>query len=315
MDNLLPFLVQHGYEVLFFWVLVETLGVPIPSVPLLIAMGALAEAGQVNLYLSICLAVCAALLSDLFWYFMGRQRGSKVLTSICRITLEPDSCVRRTENLFARYGARALLITKFIPGMGAVSTPLAGIIQMRLSRFLFLDGLGAFCWVGAYSLVGYLFGRQLDRAMDYAIGMGRTFLVLVVGGLTIYVLQKYLSRRRFIRDHFIGSITPQELMQKLDAGDKIVIIDVRHALDFETDPSIIPGAIRIPYEQLENHPHVANDREIVIYCTCPNEASSARVALRLRQNGIAQVRPLAGGFVTWRDLGYPVEPVGEQKPK
>jgi membrane protein DedA with SNARE-associated domain len=267
MENLLPFLIEHGYEVLFFWVLVETLGVPIPSVPLLIAMGALAEDGRVSLYLSICLAVCAALLSDLFWYSMGRLRGGRVLTSICRITLEPDSCVRRTEDLFARYGARTLLITKFIPGMGVVSMPLAGIIRMRLSRFLFLDSLGAFGWVGAYSFVGYLFGRQLDRVMEYAIGMGRTFLVLIVGGLTIYVLRKYLSRRKFIRDHVIGRITPQELMRKIDAGDKIVIIDVRHALDFEADPYIIPGAIRIPYEQLDNHPYVANDREIVIYCT------------------------------------------------
>jgi membrane protein DedA with SNARE-associated domain len=267
MDNLLPFLIEHGYEVLFIWVLAETMGVPIPSVPLLITMGALAAAGQVNLYLSISLAVCAALLSDLFWYSMGRLRGGKVLTSICRITLEPDSCVRRTENIFARYGARSLLVTKFIPGMGVVSMPLAGIIRMRLSRFLLLDGLGAFGWVGAYTFIGYLFGRQLDHALEYASGMGRTFLVLVAGGLAIYVLRKYVSRRRFIRDHLIGRITPQELMRKLDAGDKIVIIDVRHEFDFEADPYIIPGAIRIPYEQLENHPRVANDREIVIYCT------------------------------------------------
>jgi membrane protein DedA with SNARE-associated domain len=243
------------------------MGIPIPSVPLLIAMGALAKAGQVNLYLSISLAVCAALLSDLFWYSMGRMRGGRVLTSICRITLEPDSCVRRTENIFARYGARALLITKFISGMGVVSTPLAGIIRMPLSRFLLLDGLGAFGWVGAYTFIGYLFGRQLDRALEYAIGMGRTFLVLVASGLAIYVLRKYVSRRRFIREHLIGRITPQELMRKIDAGDKIVIIDVRHAFDIESDPYIIPGAIRIPYEQLENHPRVANDREIVVYCT------------------------------------------------
>jgi len=315
MDNLLPFLIEHGYEVLFFWVLAETMGIPIPSVPLLIAMGALAKAGQVNLYLSTGLAVCAALLSDLFWYSMGRLRGGRVLTWICRITLEPDSCVRRTENIFARYGARSLLITKFIPGMGVVSMPLAGIIRMPLSRFLLLDGLGAFGWVGAYTFIGYLFGRQLDRALEYAIGMGRTFLVLVAGGLAIYVLRKYVSRRRFIRDHLIGRITPQELMRKIDAGDKIVIIDVRHAFDIESDPYIIPGAIRIPYEQLENYPRVESDREIIIYCTCPNEASSARVALRLMQNGIARVRPLTGGFVTWREQGYPVEPMGEQKPK
>jgi membrane protein DedA with SNARE-associated domain len=230
-------------------------------------MGALAETGQVNLFLSIGLGVSAALLSDLFWYFMGRVRGRKVLTFICRITLEPDSCVRRTEDLFASYGAGALLITKFFPGMGVVSMPLAGVIRMHLVRFLLLDSLGSFLWVGAYSFIGYLFSRQVDRALEYAMGMGRTFLVIAVCGLGIYVLRKYVSRRRFLRELFIRRITPQELKRKLDAGDNILIIDVRHALDFAADPSIIPGALRIPYEQLEKQPPVASGREIVIYCT------------------------------------------------
>jgi membrane protein DedA with SNARE-associated domain len=267
MNDLLPFLIEHGYEVLFFWVLAETMGLPIPSVPLLIAMGALAEAGQVSLHLSIGLAVCAALISDLFWYSMGRLRGGKVLTSICRITLEPDFCVRRTENMFARYGTRALLVTKFIPGMGVVSMPLAGIMRMRLSRFLLLDGLGALAWVGGYILVGYLFGRQLDRVLAYAAGMGRTFLVLTACGLTIYVLRKIVSRRRLIRELVIARITPQELKGKLDAGDNVLIIDVRHALDFEADPHVIPGAIRIPFEHMEGLAGIAKGREIVVYCT------------------------------------------------
>jgi len=310
MNDLLPFLVQHGYEVLFFWVLAETMGLPIPSVPLLIAMGALAKAGQVSLSLSIGLAVCAALLSDLFWYTMGWRRGGKVLTSICRITLEPDSCVRRAEDIFGRHGGRALLMTKFIPGMGVVSMPLAGIIRMRFSRFLLLDGLGTLSWVGAYILAGYLFGRQLDRALEYAMGMGRTFTVLTVAGLMIYVLRKYLSRRRLLRELFIANISPKELKGKLDAGDNVVIIDVRHAFDFEADPYVIPGAVRIPYEQMEGLADIAAGREIVVYCTCPNEASSARVALLLRQRGIAPVRPLSGGFHAWRDKGYTVERVG-----
>jgi membrane protein DedA with SNARE-associated domain len=267
VNDLLPFLIQHGYEVLFFWVLAETMGFPIPSVPLLIAMGALAESGQVSLYLSIGLAVCAALMSDLFWYSMGRLRGGRVLTWICRITLEPDSCVRRTNNLFARHGARALLITKFIPGMGVVSMPMAGVMRMRLSRFLFLDGLGALAWVGGYTLIGYLFGRQLDRVLAYAAGMGRTFTVLVASGLTIYVLRKYLSRKKFIRELSIASITPQELKRKLDGGDSILIIDVRSEVDFAADPTVIPGAIRVPYEKMEGLADIAKGREIVVYCT------------------------------------------------
>src|SRR5512141_1291428 len=154
MTPVLPFLIQHGYTLLFFWVLAETMGLPIPCVPLLITVGALAGAGQMNLHLCIGLGVSAALLSDSFWYSLGWFRGRRVLSLLCRISLEPDSCVRRTENIFARYGARSLLIIKFIPGLSAVSIPLAGIIHMSLPRFLLFDSVGIFMWIGAYTIIG-----------------------------------------------------------------------------------------------------------------------------------------------------------------
>jgi membrane protein DedA with SNARE-associated domain len=267
MDNVLPFLIQHGYSVLFVWVLAETMGLPIPCAPLLITAGALAGAGEMSLFLCIATGTSAALLSDIFWYVMGRRRGGEVLSLICRISLEPDSCVRRTENIFARYGARSLLITKFLPGLSAVSTPLAGVIRMRLSLFLLFDTLGILVWVGAYALSGYLFSEQLDRAIANAVGMGKTLLVLVAGGLTVFILWKYALRRRLLRELSIARITPEELKQRLDAGEGVMIIDVRHPLDSEVDPYIIPGALRIPSEQMENYPEVSSGREVVVYCT------------------------------------------------
>jgi membrane protein DedA with SNARE-associated domain len=267
MNNIIPFLIQHGYSVLFIWVLAETMGLPLPSVPLFITMGALAYAGQVNLFLCIGVGVCAALLSDIFWYTVGRKRGSIVLTSICRIALEPDSCVRRTESFFGAYGARSLLITKFIPGLSAVSTPLAGIIRMPLPRFLLFDVSGILLWSGAYTLVGFIFGKELDRALDYAGGMGKTLFVLVAGGLTIYVLWKYSLRLRFLKQLVMARITPDELKLRLDAGEKITVIDVRHSLDLEAEPYIIPGALRMSLDQAESHPALSTDREIVVYCT------------------------------------------------
>jgi membrane protein DedA with SNARE-associated domain len=267
MTPVLPFLIEHGYTLLFFWVLAETMGLPIPSVPLLITVGALAGAGQMNLHLCIGLGVSAALLSDIFWYALGWHRGRRVLSLLCRISLEPDSCVRRTENIFAQYGARSLLIIKFIPGLSAVSTPLAGIIHMSLPRFLLFDGMGIFIWIGAYTILGYIFSAELDRALEYAAGMGTTLLVLVAGGLTIYILWKYALRRRFFRELRIARITPEELKRKLDADERVLIIDVRHSLDFDADPYIIPGAHRIPVEQAGNHVNVSHDREVVVYCT------------------------------------------------
>lgn len=267
MHNLIAFLIQHGYTVLFIWVFAETIGFPIPSAPLLIAVGALAGLGQMKLIPCIGLGVCAALSSDIFWYYMGRRSGSQLLSRLCRISLEPDSCVRRTENLFSRYGSRILLLAKFVPGLSAVSTPLAGVIHMRLSLFLFLDCLGALLWVGSFTAIGYIFSEQLDRVSAYTTSMGNVLFLLVTGGLSIYILRKYSLRRHFLRELFVARITPEELKQKLDSGQDIRIIDVRHALDFEADPYIIPGTLRIPPEELESYPEVPKDREVVVYCT------------------------------------------------
>jgi membrane protein DedA with SNARE-associated domain len=268
MNHIIPFLIEHGYTLLFFWVLVETTGLPIPSVPLLITVGALAGGGDLNLFLGIGIAVLAAVLGDLFWFFMGRRHGAVVLTQICRISLEPDSCVRRTENLYARFGARSLLVTKFFPGLGAVSTPLAGVTGMTVPRFLSLDGLGILFWAGGYTLLGFVFSRQLDRVLDDALGMGRTLFVIVAGALSVYILRRYLWRRRFLQQLSVARITPEELKRKLDGGENVVVIDVRHALDFSTDPAIIPGAFRIPFEQIEEgRTDVPPGREVVVYCT------------------------------------------------
>ncbi len=267
MHDLIPFLIQHGYALVFIWVLAETMGLPIPSVPLLITVGALAGLGKMNLFSCIGLGVCAALLSDMFWYNMGRRRGGQVLSILCRISLEPDSCVRQTENIFSRHGSRSLLIAKFLPGLSAVSTPLAGIIRMRLSHFLLFDFLGAIFWVGSYTVFGYLLSEQLDRASGYAASVGSALVLLVAGGLSIYIIRKYYLRRRFLRQLSVARITPEELKRKLDSGEEIMIFDVRHALDFESDPYVIPGTLRIPSEQLESTPEIPKDREVVVYCT------------------------------------------------
>lgn len=307
MHEVIPFLIQHGYPILFLWVLTESMGLPIPSVPLLISMGALAGVGQRSLFLCIGLGVCAAVLGDIFWYFIARRRGRKVLSIICRMSFEPGSCVRRTENIFARYGARSFLVTKFVPGLSAIATSLAGIIRLPLQRFFIFDILGTLFWVSSYTLIGYIISEELDRALYYGAGIGKTIFLLVSGGVLAYILVKFVSRQRLLRQLAFEHITPEELKQKIDAGEHIVIIDVRHPSDIEVDPYAIPGAIRISSDAADNHPALSEDKEIVAYCTCPNEASSARAALNLRQRGIKRVRPLSGGFDAWRHRGYPVE--------
>ncbi|HYA86011.1 MAG TPA: VTT domain-containing protein [Nitrospirota bacterium] len=267
MDKVIPFLIHYGYSILFLWVLTESMGFPIPSVPLLVTMGALAGAGQRNLFLCIGLGVGAAVLGDIFWYTVGHYRGRKVLSLICRISFEPDSCVRRTENLFARYGARSFLVAKFIPGLSAITTSMAGIIRLSLLRFFIFDSLGTLFWVGGYTLIGYFISEELDRALDYGAGIGKVIFLFVFCGMAVYILGKFVSRRRLLKQLAIGHITPEELKQKIDAGEHIVIIDVRHPSDIEVDPYSIPGAIHISSVAAENHPAFQEDHEIVTYCT------------------------------------------------
>src|SRR5205085_9520063 len=161
MRETIDFLIEHGYTLLFAWVLAEQLGLPIPSMPLLLAAGALAGAGKLSFATAVCLAVVASLIADLLWYELGRVRGGKILGLLCRISLEPDSCVRRTEEAFQNHSSRSLLFAKFIPGLNTAAPPMAGMTGMRLPRFVILDAMGALLYVGSAVLVGYLFSEKL----------------------------------------------------------------------------------------------------------------------------------------------------------
>lgn len=268
VDEAIQFLVRQGYTVLFVWVLVEQIGLPLPAIPLLLAAGALAGAGRLNIAIAIGVAVLAALLSDIVWYQIGRHRGSQVLQLLCRISLEPDWCVRRTEDVFARHGARSLLVAKFIPGLNTVAPPLAGIFRMRLPRFLLFDSLGALLWAGGFAGLGYLFSQQLERVAASALRLGTSLVGVLVGGLAAYIIWKYVQRQRFLRQLRIARISPEELKRKLDAGEDVVIVDLRHSLDFQAKPHTIPGALRLPVEELEQRHHeIPSNRDIVLYCT------------------------------------------------
>src|SRR5579871_4333283 len=150
MRDVLPFLLRHGYWVLFVNVLGEQLGLPVPAFPVMLAMGALAGLGYRSFDISLVLAVCAALASDAAWFHLGRQRGGSILGLLCRLSLEPDSCVSNTKGLFSRYGAPSLLFAKFVPGLGAAAAPMAGLTRMPAWKFLSADLAGAAIWSGAY---------------------------------------------------------------------------------------------------------------------------------------------------------------------
>jgi membrane protein DedA with SNARE-associated domain len=265
LEQAADFLIRHGYAVLFGWVLLEQLGLPIPAAPLLIAAGALARAGKMNLMFALSLAFVAVILADLFWYSLGRYRGGRILKLLCRISLEPDSCVRRTENLFIRHGVRSLLVAKFIPGLNTAAPSLAGVFRMPVRRFLIFDSLGGFLWVVTVTSLGLILGDQLERI---ALRWGGWLVAVLAGSLAAYVLWKFVQRRRFLRRLRIARITPKELMDKLTAKENISIVDLRQPMDIEAFPQTIPGALRIAMEEIEErHREIPRDRDVVLYCS------------------------------------------------
>ena len=268
MSKLLQFLIQHGYAVLFVWVRAEQVGAPVPAAPMLLAAGVLAGGGFLYFTLAFILAVAASLISDLLWYLIGRQKGESVLSLLCKISLNPDSCVRRTSDLFYHHGARSLLLAKFIPGLSTIAPPLAGIFRMSLWRFFLYDGFGAGLWVGSFMGLGYLFSGQIEEVAAYAMKLGTTLTGLVFGSLAAYILWKYVQRQKFLRHLRIVRITPEELKRKFDAGEEVMVVDVRHPFDFAAEPQTIPGALYIPLEDLEKeHARIPRDEDVVLYCT------------------------------------------------
>jgi membrane protein DedA with SNARE-associated domain len=264
----MSFLLRHGYAVLFVIVLVEQAGLPLPSIPVLLAAGALVASGHLNVVTALLVVVAACLVADLTWFELGRRHGARVLGLLCRISLEPDSCVRRTENVLAAGGARALLFAKFLPGLSTVAPPVAGMMRMRLARFLIWDVAGALLWAGSYFALGYAFSDQLERVAEIAAGLGGRLLALVGATLALYLAWKYAQRRRFIRELTVARITPDELHRRLDAGEDIVVVDLRHSLEFDADPATVPGAIHLLPEEIDaGHGAIPRDREVVLFCT------------------------------------------------
>ena len=268
MSELADFVVRHGEILIFLYVLADQLGVPIPAVPALLVMGALAGAGKVNAVLAVPLSVVASLLADLVWYALGRTQGARVLKLLCRVSLEPDSCVRRTEDVFLRYGVRSLIVAKFVPGLSTVGPPLAGVVGVGMPRFAAYSALAALLWVLAWGGLGYLAGDALQRVADQSGRVGTaagTIAVVIVLG---YVAVKWIQRRRFLRSLRVARITQEALRDALAAGAPPLIVDLRTALDVDADPYVIPGALRIAPEELAvRHAEIPRDRDIVVYCS------------------------------------------------
>ncbi len=307
MESVGELLEQHGAWVLFGGVLAEQLGLPFPALPLLVVAGVLVGTGHLSWSGALVAALSATLLADIVWFLAGRWRGRPVLTLLCRIALEPDACVRRTEDFFRKHGVQSLLVAKFIPGLSTIAPPLAGIVGLGLPLFLLYDGLGAAVWAGSGLGFGLLFTEQVEWALTYSEQAVPALLIAAVVLLPVYIGWKTWHVRRQLQA--VPRMTVAELLDKLEGPEAPLLIDVRQRLAIEAEPGI-PNALHISLDELAHrHGELPRSRDLVLYCRCPADAASAQAALLLQRKGFSRVWPLAGGLDAWRVVEQRAQPV------
>jgi membrane protein DedA with SNARE-associated domain/rhodanese-related sulfurtransferase len=308
-------LLVYGYLLLFAWVLVEQFGIPLPATPVLLAAGALSAQHELSFPLAFAACVAASLVADTSWFLIGRRYGHHVLRILCKLSLEPTVCVRKTQDSFGRRREVTLMIAKFVPGLATLAPPVAGQNGMSLGRFLLFDGIGATLWIGALLTAGRFFGDLLKRNPSLLDWAGRFSGALLVLGILGFFVGRVVRRRMVIKKLVAARLEPEELKRQLDAGEKAYIVDLRHPLELLADPFTLPGALHFSPDALAaRHQEIPRDRDVVLFCTCPSEATAAKTAMTLHKLGIERVRPLRGGYDEWKRLGFPLEAVQLAKP-
>lgn len=306
MQELTHLIEVYGLLLIFAAVLLDEIGLPVPSLPALVVAGAAARNGHYSLSAVIGAALAGALLADLIWYWACLHLGRRVLAVLCRISLSPDSCVRQTEDLFNRVGYWSLLFARYVPAFTNVAVAMAAILRLPLAPFLLLNLAGGFLYYGLAALLGGLFHRAVADVLHTMAAFGAIGIVAVIAAFTIYILLRWWERVTFIRQLRMDRITVEELAGLIESGNPPIILDVR-AADARDRDGIIPGALAAHPEDI--HPRlkeISPETEIVVYCACPNETSAAVAARHLKRAGFKRIRPLLGGVEAWVDAGGPL---------
>ena len=310
MHELVALLVGHGALIIFAATLAARIGAPVPASPLLVVAGSLVMAGQMSIVAALGTSIAANVIGDGAWFLAGRRHGYRVMKQLCRISLSPDSCVRHSESLITRWGASSLIAAKFVPGVSVIAAPMAGALGMTLARFLAFEVVAAVVWTVAFMALGMIFSDQIQQIFDIMASTGQLATAVVVLALAALIGLRYWRRRSFLRELRIPRIDVDELHALMEQGHDPLVIDVRSDASLQVDARRIPGAISVHLHDIHaKAADLAPDREIVLYCNCPNEASAARAAGVLVAQGLARARPLAGGLDAWIASGRPTEAV------
>ena len=307
VDHLIALLQQYGLGFVFVNVLALQAGLPLPAYPTLIVAGALAAGGGTPVWQLVGVGVAGAIIADTGWYLAGRNFGMRILSTLCRVSLSQDTCVRQTESIFQRFGPSSMIFAKFVPGFASVATALAGAIRLRYWMFVVFDAMGAALWVGVAVGLGYLFRDAIADVMAKLASLGQYGLMLVIAAFVVWVLVKWYRRHVFIKQLRMDRVSVDELKQLLTDNKVQALVDVRSALT-QAATGRIPGALTVDMKKIDDaFKGVPPDGEVILYCACPNEATAVKVAQKLKKVGYKRIRPLQGGIDAWIEAGHEVE--------
>lgn len=303
MDVLLHIIEAYGLWVVFACVLLDQGGLPVPAYPPMIVTAAVAVDSNSSLLPILIVATLATLLADLLWFAGGRRFGASLLRLMCKLSLSPDSCVGLTRRVYGRWGPPSLIVSKYVPGFAAVATTLAGETGTSLHRFVFYDGIGAVLWAGGAIALGAVFHEAIEAVLRELERLGQYAVILLIAAVALFVIVKWWQRHRFLMKIRMARISVPELSALLASGSPAAILDVR-GTERRSQTGWIPGSMDVrDIAELKLDPH----GEVIVYCDCPNDASAAVMATKLRKQGFTRVRPLAGGIGAWRAHGLPLD--------
>lgn len=306
MEFLLHLIQQYGLIIVFINVFLEQIGLPIPAYPTILIAAARADVASFTPLSLVITSVIGAIIADYFWYLTGRRYGRRVMSKLCRISLSPDSCVKQTEATYLKIGPSALLFCKFIPGFASISSALAGSLGTRPSVFIVMDSLGAAIWSGSAILLGITFSGTIDQFLLTLVEMGKWGGALVGGAILVFIAYKWWKRHQFIKELRMARVDVHTLMEMLESEDQPVVIDTRPTQLIED--GWIPGARFVTTDQVDSIvSEIDPQKNIVLYCACPNEVTAAKVAKAFISKGYVNVRPLTGGIDAWIAAGHEVE--------
>jgi membrane protein DedA with SNARE-associated domain/rhodanese-related sulfurtransferase len=303
MHDLIPLLIAHGASIVFAITLAARVGAPVPAAPLLVIAGGVGMAGQLSIAAVVVASVVANVLGDAVWYQAGRWRGHRVMKLLCQISLSPDTCVRQSEGILSRWGGSSLIAAKFLPGISVVAAPMAGALGMSWQRFVWFDVAAGLIWSVAFLVLGMIFSTQIEQVLDAMARFGTIAVVVVVVALALTMTARWLRRRWMRSERYAPRITVTELRELIRRGEAPIVIDVRSSIAVLQDTRRVPGAMAATLAELPAHaPTLPRDREIVLYCTCPNEVSALRGARLLHEHGLHRARALTGGLDAWIEI-------------